>query len=185
MEHHELELAFAKSDTKQVLRAYRAVFQQLPVNWQMSTMLDVRFSNGDASWMAGSYDRPTVWLDLVRPNVHENTQELMLSFKQVIKEFGGRPHFGKETILTREEIREAFPKFDEYVKVRGKADPTGVFANPFFDSIFSTNKEEEETRVRKSFKSTRRSISDRLHGPRRGSTGRGPLGDLPESSGRR
>jgi len=136
IENQKMEFAYDKSDTKAILRAYRDTFRSLPITHQLSGRLDVRFSDSDSAWLAGSYARSSVWLNLVRPNVHRDSHEFMMSFKPIIKKFYGRPHFGKECVLSPKDIASVFPNFDNFIKIRNKCDPKKVFSNPHLDRIF-------------------------------------------------
>jgi FAD/FMN-containing dehydrogenase len=51
-------------------------------------------------------------------------------------DFGGRPHWGK--IHTRDAafFRSAYPKFDDFLQVRAKHDPSGVFLNDHLKKVF-------------------------------------------------
>jgi FAD/FMN-containing dehydrogenase len=135
IEHHEMEYAYDMNDATRVIKAYRNVLQNLPSNYQYSSMLDIRFSAGDSAWLAASSDRPTVWLDLIRPDIHKNTEFFMSEFKPIVIKYLGRPHLGKENILIKSELEQCFPNFAEFVKFRDELDPDRVFANKYFDSL--------------------------------------------------
>lgn len=172
VEHHEMEFAYDKSDTKAVLSAYRETLKSLPAHFQMSSILDIRFSAGEDSWMAASFERPSVWLDLIRPTVHADTDKFMEAFRPTILKFGGRTHFGKECVLSPEEIRQSFPMFDEFVALRRDLDPTGLFANPHYDEVFGAcslasaiiTRNRSSARRRSSFAPSMESVQKRLLG---------------------
>lgn len=48
---------------------------------------------------------------------------------------GGRPHWGKMHRLDAATLREIYPRFDDFVALRDRLDPTGVFANPYLDRV--------------------------------------------------
>jgi len=139
IEHHEMEYGYDYTDTVEVIQAYRKVFRTLPSHYQYSSFLDIRFSAGDAAWLAASSGRQTVWLDLIRPNVHKNTELFMTAFKTTIIKYLGRPHLGKENILDKSELERCFPDFAEFVKIRDELDPQKLFANKYFDSFFTSS----------------------------------------------
>ena len=47
----------------------------------------------------------------------------------------GRPHWGKMHWRTCDDLRPAYPRFDEFVAVRDELDPTRVFANSYLDTV--------------------------------------------------
>ena len=77
-----------------------------------------------------------MWLDLLRPNVHKNTDVFMNEFKPTIVKYAGRPHFGKENILSASELEQHFPNYADFVRIRDELDPKKLFANPYFESLF-------------------------------------------------
>lgn len=172
VEHHEMEFAYDKSDAKAVLSAYRETLMEMPARFQMSSLLDIRFSAAEDSLMAASFGRPSVWLDLIRPTVHADTDKFMEAFKPTALKFGGRTHFGKECVLTPEEIRQSYPMFDEFVALRRDLDPAGLFTNPHYDDIFGTCSRESirskcngsSVRRRSSFAPSKESVQKRFLG---------------------
>ena len=132
-------MAHAYLSAKDVLQAYRNVLQSLPAHFQYSCLLDIRFSAGDAAWLAASSGRPTLWLDLIRPNIHADTEVFMNNFKDLIIRYEGRPHFGKENIIGYDELRKCFPRLRDFIKVRDELDPKKLFSNPYYESLFSSD----------------------------------------------
>lgn len=132
---------------KDIILAYRDIFLSLPAKFQYSSMLDIRFSAEDTAWLAASGLRPTVWLDLIRPNVHANTEFFMNSFKSTIIKYQGRPHFGKENIIGKRELQQCFPHFLDFIKIRKELDPDKIFANPYFESLFDVDSDDDSDKT--------------------------------------
>ena len=56
----------------------------------------------------------------------------------MMKDFGGRPHWGKHFTLTRKEIRDMYPdSFDKFNEIRKELDPKGVFVNSLIRQLFA------------------------------------------------
>ena len=123
---------------KDVLKTYRDVFRSLPARFQYSSFLDIRFTAGDASWLATSSGRTTIWIDLIRPNAHTDTEVFMNSFKSTIIKYGGRPHFGKENIIDHDELQKCFPHLRDFIEVRDELDPHKLFSNPYYESLIGS-----------------------------------------------
>ena len=51
-------------------------------------------------------------------------------------EIGRRPHWGKEFLSTRDELRDAYPMFDRFDAIRRDLDPYGLFENDFIRRVF-------------------------------------------------
>jgi len=60
----------------------------------------------------------------------------------VLDPYGGRPHWGKLHDLGAEELRERYPRFDEFVAIRDRVDPGGLFTNQYLDRVLGRPREE-------------------------------------------
>jgi L-gulonolactone oxidase len=49
--------------------------------------------------------------------------------------YGGRPHWGKRHFLDAEALRPLYPRFDDFLAVRDRFDPQGLFANDYTDRV--------------------------------------------------
>ena len=58
------------------------------------------------------------------------------AFEQVARDLGGRPHWGKLHWRTAEDLREVYPRFDDFRAVRDRLDPGRVFANAYTRQLF-------------------------------------------------
>jgi L-gulonolactone oxidase len=47
----------------------------------------------------------------------------------------GRPHWGKMHTCDAATLRTRYPRFDEFLAVRKRADPAGVFSNDYTDRV--------------------------------------------------
>ena len=50
---------------------------------------------------------------------------------------GGRPHWGKMHTLDAARLRELYPRFGDFVRIRDEVDPDGRFTNPYLDRVLS------------------------------------------------
>lgn len=53
-----------------------------------------------------------------------------------MKRLGGRPHWGKQLTLSREEAQRLYSLYDHFDELRRKLDPNGTFANAFIQDLF-------------------------------------------------
>ncbi len=56
--------------------------------------------------------------------------------------YGGRPHWGKMHTQTAGTLREVYPRFDDFLRVRDELDPERRFANPYLDRVLGGVEEE-------------------------------------------
>ena len=54
---------------------------------------------------------------------------------EAIAEVGGRPHWGKLHGLGSAALQSRYPRYDEFVALRDRLDPTGVLANAYLDRV--------------------------------------------------
>ena len=50
--------------------------------------------------------------------------------------YGGRPHWGKSFRMSPSDIEQLYPKFKDFLEVRKKFDPDGVFVNDKISESF-------------------------------------------------
>jgi len=48
---------------------------------------------------------------------------------------GGRPHWGKMHTLDAAQLRERYPRFDDFRALRDRLDPSRMFRNPYLDRV--------------------------------------------------
>ena len=55
--------------------------------------------------------------------------------RTLVRRLGGRPHWGKMHTQTAETLRDVYPRFDDFLRVRDELDPERRFANPYLDRV--------------------------------------------------
>ncbi|MFT4289453.1 D-arabinono-1,4-lactone oxidase [Nocardioides sp.] len=53
----------------------------------------------------------------------------------ILREAGGRPHWGKVHTRTKADLAPAYPRFEDFLAVRDRLDPHRVFTNPYLDRV--------------------------------------------------
>ena len=56
--------------------------------------------------------------------------------EQVFLKYDGRPHWGKLHSLSAGELRERYPRFDDFRRVRAEFDPDGRMLNAHLRAVF-------------------------------------------------
>lgn len=57
--------------------------------------------------------------------------ELLRTVEHVLREHGGRPHWGKAHTATAEVLRPQYPEWDTFARMRDKLDSDGRFTNDY------------------------------------------------------
>jgi L-gulonolactone oxidase len=98
--------------------------------------VEVRFVAADDSFLSPSHERDTCYVavhcDEKRPAVWE---AYFGEVERIMREYDGRPHWGKRHSRTAADLAPAYPMWDQFQAVRRRLDPGGVFANDYTDRV--------------------------------------------------
>lgn len=128
----EMEYALPVENVVPAFRAVRELIERR--GWRIEFPIEVRFAAGDDRWLSTAYGRATGYIAVHRywradPSVYFEAVE------QIMLEHGGRPHWGKLHTLTAEQLRERYPRFDDFTAVRDRLDPDRRFTNRYLDRV--------------------------------------------------
>jgi FAD/FMN-containing dehydrogenase len=130
--HRELEYAIPAENAAPALRALRKVF----VETDLATTLpvEVRYVAADQTLLSPANGRDVCYIGV---STQPNANEAYSRVEPILKEFGGRPHWGKHFSLTRAEVEAMYPdSFDKFRRIRKELDPKGVFTNTLIQHFF-------------------------------------------------
>jgi L-gulono-1,4-lactone dehydrogenase len=97
--------------------------------------VEIRVAAADDLWLSTAYGRDSAYI-AIHQYVGLPYQDYFDLFESVVAGVGGRPHWGKMHTLAADRLRSLYPRFDDFLKVRGSYDPSGVFANDYLDRVF-------------------------------------------------
>ncbi|MFC7342506.1 D-arabinono-1,4-lactone oxidase [Saccharopolyspora griseoalba] len=128
----ETEYAFPRERIGEVLRELRAAAARLadPVMFPV----EVRIAAPDDIWLSTAHGRPTAYV-AVHQYVGMPHREWFDAFESIAAAAGGRPHWGKMHRLDAATLRERYPRFDDFLRIRAEADPGGVFTNGYLNRV--------------------------------------------------
>ena len=128
---HETEWAMPRAALPEVLRELDATIRRR--DWRISFPVEVRVAAGDDRWLSTAYGRDTAYLA-----AHRYVREPHADYFEAVADIvgsAGRPHWGKLHELTAAELAPRYPRFADAVALRDRLDPTGLFRNPYLDSV--------------------------------------------------
>lgn len=130
--HRETEYAVAIGDARAAFEGTLALIERerLRVNFP----LEVRFVRGDDAWMSPAYGRDTCQLGAYSGQAPD-LDPYFRGFERLMDGLDGRPHWGKETTISPAKVLARLPMAAEFLALRGRLDPHGVFANGFLDRV--------------------------------------------------
>ena len=99
-------------------------------------VLEYRYVSADQDWLSMSYgDHPHATISIHRA-ASEDYRPYFNRIEPIFWKYGGRPHWGKVHSLTHTELRELYPRFNDFMELRRELDPQGRMLNPHLKSLF-------------------------------------------------
>lgn len=128
----EMEYAVPLAAVPEALREVRRLIERR--GWRISFPVEVRAAAADENWLSTAHGRESGYLAVHR-YVREDPTEYFAAVEQIMRDHGGRPHWGKMHTQTAETLRAVYPRFDDFLAVRDELDPERRFANPYLDRV--------------------------------------------------
>lgn len=97
--------------------------------------IEARIIAPDDAWLSPFHERESGSI-AVHAFYKEDHDWMYRLVEPVLREAGGRPHWGKLHSLGAAELRGLYPRFNEANAVRRAVDPQGRMVNPFLQRIF-------------------------------------------------
>lgn len=128
----ESEYAVPFEALPQALREWRDLIEKK--GWNISFPIESRAAAADENWMSTAYGRETAYIAVHR-YYRDDPTEYFREFDALMRTYDGRPHWGKMHFRSADDLRPAYPKFDDFVRVRNELDPERRFTNPYLDRV--------------------------------------------------
>ncbi|MGO2747636.1 D-arabinono-1,4-lactone oxidase [Microbacterium sp.] len=128
----EMEYALPAENVVPAFRAIAALIERR--GWKIEFPVEVRFAASDDLWLSTAHGRASGYIAVHRYWRVDPT-EYFEAVEKICLEYGGRPHWGKLHTLTAEQLRERYPRFDDFVAIRDRLDPERRFANRYLDRV--------------------------------------------------
>jgi len=97
--------------------------------------LEYRWVRGDDIWLSPDHGR-----DSVHISVHQYRgmpfEAYFDAVQAICLNHGGRPHWGKVHSLKAAQLSRLYPRWDDFMALREKLDPKGVFLTPYLRGLF-------------------------------------------------
>lgn len=128
----EMEYAVPRESIRDVVRGVR--------DWidtsgePISFPIEVRFAAADDIWLSTASGRESAYV-AVHQYFKADYERYFRAVESIMSEVGGRPHWGKLHFLDATTLRERYPRFDDFRRVRDEVDPQRVFANAYTERV--------------------------------------------------
>lgn len=100
----------------------------------VSFPIEVRAAAADGLMLSTAHGRESGYIAVHRYWRDRDT-EYFREAEAVLAAHDGRPHWGKMHTRTAEQLRERYPRFDDFVQAREQLDPERVFSNPYLHRV--------------------------------------------------
>jgi FAD/FMN-containing dehydrogenase len=129
----ESEYAVPRESVHEVLSQLRAGVPRLahPVMFPV----EIRVAAADDIWLSTAYGRDSAYV-AIHQYVGLPYREYFRLFESIAIAVGGRPHWGKMHTRDAAYLATAYPRFDDFLRIRDETDPDRRFANPYLEQVF-------------------------------------------------
>lgn len=128
----ESEYALPREVLPEVITELAAAAEKLtePVMFPV----EVRVAAADDIWLSTAYQRETAYVA-----IHQFQgmpyRQWFKTFQRIADEAWGRPHWGKIHSLDAAALRERYPRFGDFRRIRASVDPDSLFRTEYLDRI--------------------------------------------------
>ncbi|MFD6754706.1 MULTISPECIES: D-arabinono-1,4-lactone oxidase [Micromonospora] len=128
----EMEYALPRDALPEALDALRRIIDRLP--FRVLFPVEVRFTAADQIWLSHSYGRESAYVAL-HQYVGMPYEPYFRAFEQVATELGGRPHWGKLHWRDAASLADAYPRWQDFQRIRTHLDPHHTFTTPHLTTL--------------------------------------------------
>ena len=130
--HREFEYAVPAENASEALKALRTIIEEADISTTLP--VEVRFVAKDNSWLSPAQGRDVCYIGV---STQPNANEVYARVEPIMKDLGGRPHWGKHFSLTRKEVEGMYPDtIEQFRNLRKEWDPNGIFGNTLIRQFF-------------------------------------------------
>jgi hypothetical protein len=130
--HREFEYAIPAENAGEALRLLRRIFDEGDISTTLP--VEVRYVAADQTLLSPARGKNVCYIGV---STQPNANEVYSRVEPIMKDLGGRPHWGKHFSLKRSEVEAMYPdSYDKFRKIRKQLDPKGVFTNTLVQQLF-------------------------------------------------
>ncbi|WP_350352773.1 D-arabinono-1,4-lactone oxidase [Microbacterium sp. A8/3-1] len=128
----EMEYAIPAENVVPAFRAVQELIERQ--GWRIEFPVEVRFAAEDDRWLSTAHGRASAYIAVHRYWRADPT-EYFGAVEAIMREHGGRPHWGKLHTQSADTLRERYPRFDDFLAVRDRLDPERRFGNRYLERV--------------------------------------------------
>ncbi|MBF4563256.1 FAD-binding protein [Microbacterium sp. VKM Ac-2870] len=128
----EMEYAVPLGRLTEAFRAVQDLVDER--QWRIEFPIEVRVAAGDDRWLSTAHGRDSGYIAVHR-YWRADHRDYFGAVEEIMLAHEGRPHWGKLHTLDASVLRHRYPRFDDFVALRDRLDPTRMFRNSYLDRI--------------------------------------------------
>ncbi|HEU5144215.1 MAG TPA: D-arabinono-1,4-lactone oxidase [Dermatophilaceae bacterium] len=101
---------------------------------RISFPVECRVAAPDDVWLSTAFERESAYIAIHR-YARQPMGGYFDAFERMAMEHGGRPHWGKLHQRDADWLRGAYPRFDDFARVRDQVDPGRVFGSAYLERV--------------------------------------------------
>ena len=96
--------------------------------------IECRVVRADDIWLSPSYQRDSAYIAF---HMYKGMpyEEYFREMEAIMQKYEGRPHWGKMHSLGKKELLSCYPRLPDFLTIRDKLDPQGIFLNEYICSL--------------------------------------------------
>jgi L-gulono-1,4-lactone dehydrogenase len=128
----EMEYAIPRQHVIDAVRQMRSMIDRS--GFRISFPIEVRVLAADDIPLSTAYGRDTAYI-AVHVFWRQPYEDYFREVQAIMRDVGGRPHWGKLHFQTAETLRPLYPQWDGFAAVRNRLDPERRFANAYIERV--------------------------------------------------
>jgi xylitol oxidase len=123
----QAEYLLPRAHAVEAIRSIRTLHAQIT---PLLHVTEIRTMRADDLWLSPAYGVDTVGIHFTW---HRDGRiyDVLPAIEDVLLPLGARPHWGKVSVATSDQITRAFPRWHDAFELMDTVDPTGKFRSPF------------------------------------------------------
>ncbi|MFC5728508.1 MULTISPECIES: D-arabinono-1,4-lactone oxidase [Nocardioides] len=128
----EMEYAVPRELGIEALRECRRALERSGLT--VSFPVEIRLAPADDVPLSTAYGRDSLYLAF---HTHRRADHAayFAAMEPIVRDHGGRPHWGKLHTLAADDLAGRYPRFDAFLRLRDRLDPDRVFTNPYLERV--------------------------------------------------
>jgi L-gulono-1,4-lactone dehydrogenase len=130
----EMEYAVPREHGAEAVRRVLELIREREV--EVFFPIEFRLAAADDAFLSPAHERPSAYV-AVHQFKRMPWREYFEAVEEIMRGFGGRPHWGKRHFQDATSLRPLYPRWDDFQRARAELDPAGTFGNAYTDRVLA------------------------------------------------